>query len=286
MNLQQLRYLVEVADGPSLSAASRRLGISQPVLSRAIRALEHDLGVELVALDGRRLHVRDDAAPVVEAARAALAAVEKVSTVADRLHAREVTIAASPSHQTMLTGRLPELTRAAGTTVRLLTATDTDDMAALLRSGRADLGFGEAPLSPVADLTVRHLGVLELVLAVAAADLGSWPDAIRLGDHSPLRIAMLDVPERMEILEKIVANAGGSLETVFAADDRIVLLKAVETGVAPTVATRSLVEGNPLLGFRPFEPVLDYPIAALVDPDRTSPAAAAVLDALAAVAWS
>ena len=286
MNLQQLRYLVEVANGPSLSAASRRLGISQPVLSRAIRALEHDLGVELVALDGRRLHVRDDAAPVVDAARAALAAVEKVSTVAGRLHAREVTIAASPSHQTMLTGRLPELTRAAGTTVRLLTATDTDDMAALIRSGRADLGFGEAPFAPVADLDVHQLGVLELVLAVAADDLDGWPEVVRPGEHSPLRIAMLDIPERMEVLEKIMANAGGSLETVFAAADRIVLLKAVETGVAPTVATRSLVEGNPLLGFRPFEPVIGYPIAALVDPDRTSPAAAAVLEALAAVDWS
>lgn len=286
MNLQQLRYLVEVADGPSLSAASRRLGISQPVLSRAIRALETDLGVELVTLDGRRLHVRDDAAPVVDAARAALAAIDKVSTVAERLHAPEVTIAASPSHQTMLAARLPELTRAAGTTVRLLTATDTEDMATLLRSGRADLGFGEAPTVPVPDLDVRTLGVLELVLTVAAADLGSLPERIRLGDHLPLRVAMLDIPERMDVLEKIVADAGGSLETVFSAGDRIVLLKAVEAGVAPTIATRSLVEGNPLLAFRPFDPVIGYPVAALVDPARTSAAAGAVLDALAAVTWS
>src|SRR5689334_14698260 len=209
MKLQQLRYLVAVADGPSLSAAARRLGISQPVLSRAVRTLERSLGTELVVLDGRRLHVRPEAEPVVAAARDALAAVDRVTPVASRLHAPEVTIAASPSHQTMLAPLLPGLARRAGRTVRLLTADDTEDMARLIRSGRADLGFGEAA-SHVTDLEVRPLGVLELVHVVAAG--AEQPDVIDLAERSPLRVALLDNPERMDILEKLLADAGGSIE--------------------------------------------------------------------------
>jgi DNA-binding transcriptional LysR family regulator len=282
MNLQQLRYLAEVADGPSLSAAARRLGISQPVLSRAIRALERDLGADLVVLDGRRLRVLPESAPVVEAAREAIAAFDRVGTVAARLHAREVTVAASPSHQTLLAPLLPELVRRAGRTVRLLSADDTEDMARLIRAGRADLGFGEA-VSHLPDLEVRPLGMLELVyVAAAGTDL---PDVVDLGEQSPLQVALLDNPERMEILDKLLADAGGSVERVFEAGDRIVLLKAVESGLAPTVATRALIEHNPLLDHRPFRPAIGYPVVAVLDPARLPPGAAEVLETLADVDW-
>ena len=40
MNIQQLRYLVALGDAPSLSAAARAAGVSQPVVSRALRSLE------------------------------------------------------------------------------------------------------------------------------------------------------------------------------------------------------------------------------------------------------
>jgi len=282
MNLQQLRYLVEVADGPSLSAAARRLGISQPVLSRAVRTLERELRADLFALDGRRLHVRADAEPVVTAAREALAAVEKVGVVAARLHAQEVTIAATPSHQMMLTSQLPALSAAAGSTVRLLTASGTEDMAGLLRAGRADVGFGEAPQGPIPDLEVRILGVMELVLAGASGTLDDLPDPVDLGTAGPIAIATLDNPERVGLLEKIVVNAGGAVDVVFESADRMVLMKAVEAGVAPTIGPRVLVEGNPLLDLRTFTPSIGYPVAALVDPSRTRPAIDAVLATLRA----
>jgi len=283
MNLQQLRYLVEVADGPSLSAAARRMGISQPVLSRAIRTLEHDLDVDLVVLDGRRLVIRTDAEPIAAAARDALAAVDRVVTVADRLHVREVTIAASPSHQSMLAPMLPQLARAAGCTVRLLSAVDTDDMARLIRAGRAELGVGESVGEDVDGLDVRPLGVLELVfVAAAGTDL---PELVDLGEHSPLQVALLDNPERMLILEKTIADAGGSIESVFEAGDRSVLLAAVEAGVAPTVAPRTLVERNPLLEHRPFRPAIGYPVVALVDPAHASAAVDGVLAVLAEADW-
>ena len=53
MNIQYLRYAVEVARTGSISQAAENLFISQPSLSRAIRELETSLGVRLFLRTGR-----------------------------------------------------------------------------------------------------------------------------------------------------------------------------------------------------------------------------------------
>ena len=56
MNLQQLRYLQEVAgNGLSISRAAAALNTSQPGVSQQIIALERELGVPIFVRDGRRL---------------------------------------------------------------------------------------------------------------------------------------------------------------------------------------------------------------------------------------
>ncbi|MBQ9979833.1 MAG: LysR family transcriptional regulator [Oscillospiraceae bacterium] len=47
MNLQQLRFVMEVARHQSISKAAESLYVSQPFLSKAIRELESDLGIEI-----------------------------------------------------------------------------------------------------------------------------------------------------------------------------------------------------------------------------------------------
>lgn len=57
MRLEQLEYFIEVANTRSISIAAESLFVSQPAVSRAIKSLEEELGVELFyrTVDGVRL---------------------------------------------------------------------------------------------------------------------------------------------------------------------------------------------------------------------------------------
>jgi DNA-binding transcriptional LysR family regulator len=57
MELRQLRYFQSVAEELSFSKASQKLHIAQPALSRVVKDLEHELGVELLARNNRSVRL-------------------------------------------------------------------------------------------------------------------------------------------------------------------------------------------------------------------------------------
>lgn len=59
MTLTQLRAFAAVASAGSVGAAARRLHVTQPAVSAAVRALEADLGVALTEPDGRSVRLTD-----------------------------------------------------------------------------------------------------------------------------------------------------------------------------------------------------------------------------------
>jgi DNA-binding transcriptional LysR family regulator len=52
MNLRQLQYFVEVSDLESVTKAADRLRVAQPALTRHMRKLERELGVQCLRAAG------------------------------------------------------------------------------------------------------------------------------------------------------------------------------------------------------------------------------------------
>ena len=47
MTLQQLRYIIEIAQSGSISLAAQRLFITQPSLSKSVADLEKEMGITI-----------------------------------------------------------------------------------------------------------------------------------------------------------------------------------------------------------------------------------------------
>lgn len=107
MQLHQLRYIVSVADEQSFTKAAARLLVAQPSVSAAVRALERELGVELLHRSGGRVTPSAAGEAFLPWARQVLADCEAgVAAVGELLGLQRgrLSIGATPS---ITTGLLP-----------------------------------------------------------------------------------------------------------------------------------------------------------------------------------
>ncbi len=86
MELRHLRYFVAVAEAESLTvAAKRKLHTSQPSLSRQIRDLEEEIGVELLTRRARGIELTPAGRVFLDHARSVLSQVEAAGETARRI---------------------------------------------------------------------------------------------------------------------------------------------------------------------------------------------------------
>ena len=88
MNFHQLQYAVAIAHhGLSVTQAASALGTSQPAISRALKALESELGFDLFVREGRAFsRITPQGARVLEYATRALAEIDSLKAIAADLN--------------------------------------------------------------------------------------------------------------------------------------------------------------------------------------------------------
>jgi LysR family hca operon transcriptional activator len=146
MELRHLRYFVAVVEEGSLTtAAERRLHTSQPSLSRQIRDLEHEVGVELLSRSAHGVELTAAGKAFLDHARLALMQADAAAEAARR--------AAQPARKTFAIGFqtghemnwLPpamHVLRDELKNIQLTVSSDySPDLAAALARGRLDLAF-------------------------------------------------------------------------------------------------------------------------------------------------
>ncbi len=114
MTLQQLRYLLGITDaGLNITAAAERLHTSQPGISKQLKLLEQELGVQLFTRKGKSLAAITPAGrDVINRARKIMREVENIKSLASDLSGeQEGTLAIATTH-TQARYVLPEVVRA------------------------------------------------------------------------------------------------------------------------------------------------------------------------------
>jgi len=170
MDLRRLRQFVAVAEECSFRRAAKRLNVSQPPLSVAVKRLEADIGVTLV--DRTRHHVRLTVAgeAFLREAHRVLAHAELSVEVARRAAAGKLGTLRLSFVPSAALSVVPKLLRAFHVDhpdVKLMLSGETtsQQLAALLGE-TTDIGIVVPPLHDAKDLRVESLCQQELMLAV------------------------------------------------------------------------------------------------------------------------
>jgi DNA-binding transcriptional LysR family regulator len=245
MDLRQLSYVVAVVDHGGFTRAAAEVHVAQPSLSQAVRVLERELGVELFHRIGRgvvptpaceallgpaRQALRD-----IDSARDAVAAVRGL----ERGHLDLValpTLAVDPTAAMVGTVRR----RHPGVVVRLAEPEDADDVIAMVRDGRCEVGLADVT-EPGHDLVLRPLVVQEY-RAVA-------PPGTRLGRRGHVTVAelaslpLVTTPRGTStrvLLERAFADAGVEPQVAVETQQREALLPLVLDGAGTALVPEPL----------------------------------------------
>ncbi len=113
MKLQQLKYLLAIVDnGLNITAAADRLYTSQPGVSKQLKLLEEELGLQLFIRKGKSLGgITDAGEQVIARARLIMLEVENIRSLAsDYYHEEEGTLSIATTH-TQARYVLPDIIR-------------------------------------------------------------------------------------------------------------------------------------------------------------------------------
>nr|WP_210585628.1 LysR family transcriptional regulator [Streptomyces sp. GESEQ-35] len=148
---RDLRYFVTVAEELHFTRAAERLYVSQPALSKQIRALERQLGVELFARDRQGVTLTEAGEALLAPARRVLAAWEEAAAAVEEARAAQrstltVGMSTSPGRGGLLPAIRSRFTAAHPETALRVRQVSWEDPTAGLADGSVDVAFVWLPL--------------------------------------------------------------------------------------------------------------------------------------------
>ena len=296
MDIRQLSYVVAVADHGGFGRAAADLGISQPSLSQGVRALEHELGVDLFVRAARpvRLTAAGEAllAPARQAqrdldtARAAVAAVRGVATGRLDLVALP-TLAADP-----LAGLIGRFRLAHdGVMVRMFEPDDARAVADLVRSGACELGACELPVADDRGLVTHELAEQEYVVVLPPTRRRSPSRPGHPAGTTRATVTIAELASMPQVTTPPGTSTRATLEHAFAragllpsiaveSDHREALIPLALAGAGAALVPETLAAGARRRGAATasVEPPISRRVGVIHRDGSLSPAAAGFLD--------
>lgn len=258
LDLRKLRAFVVVAEELHFGRAAERLFVAQSALSQTIKALEADIGVQLLDRSTRRVDLTPAGVRVLERARELLQAAEDVVAEARRIDAGvEATLRLGFIGSATL-GLMPALARTIGDELPRLRLDFTGDLlshevAARLADGTLDIGV----LRPVELAPGIHTRMLRRESLVAALPTGHPAICARLAladlAGEPFIGHLTGVSAMAEALVDACARAGFAPTIRTEVRETATLVAFVASGLGVALVPRSVAEmGIPGVAYVPL----------------------------------
>jgi DNA-binding transcriptional LysR family regulator len=263
MELRHLRYFVSVAEALSFTKAAERLHTAQPSLSRQIRDLEEELGVQLLNRTKQHVTLTDEGRSFLGDAKRLLAlAAETVESVR-RLHTGEVRVLnigyVSNLFHDLLPRTLASFHQELPTVSVNLFDLSCGDQFRALDEGKLDLGFVGLH-EPIArrGLEFRTVASYKTVVALPKDNPLTSKTTVELKALAPMFfIGMSEgsYPFYREWLTKTCRRAGFTPKVLQDVDLERTMIHAVATGLGVALVPEQLkrLEHENVV-FRPLNP--------------------------------
>jgi LysR family cys regulon transcriptional activator len=249
MKLHQLRYLCEIAkQGLSFSGAADALHTSQPGISKQIRLLEEELGVDLFIRNGNRiLEMTEPARRIVTIASLVLRELDDIKAVASEFregNTGRLNLAATFTFARYI---LPDalrrfVSRHPGVEVNLLQGSPAE-VSRLASSGAADIALTTRPAEDFPDLLFLEYCTLPRVLVAPRGHSLLREKRVTLKSISLHPLITLDIGSHGQLqMRELFARGGLTPNIVFTGVDVDVVKAFVEAGLGVAVLPKVAFE--------------------------------------------
>ena len=255
MEFRHLRYFLAVGEASNFTKAAAQLRVAQPALSRQIRDLEDEIGVELLRRSPRGVRLTPEGRLFLEEVRQLLRrtdeTVNKVRALVRGEHS-ELHLGYRFPTMEIVPPALAEFQKAMPDVKVLLHELSSDELIAGLRNGMLELAIMLQPSERIAGIEFESLRADPYYVALTAAHpfarLKSIP--VEMVAAEPLiGLSRRDFPEYYRNLNRIFAPTGVKPHIALECDGRNSLI--IEVEARHGIALCPVASGNRLL-YRPL----------------------------------
>lgn len=236
--MQQLTYLVSLAEHGHFGRAARACHVTQPGLSNQLRELERRLGCTLVERSPRSVSLTDAGAAIADRARRILRDVDDMGDVASSAAAGlvgQLRLGVIPTIAPYVLPRMIPCVLEAHPAVELvLTEERTVKLVARLRAGELDVAVMALPV-PGDDLAHANLANDPFLLAVGSGHPLASSSEVTPAQLSELSVLLLDEGHCLRDQALAVCSAAGTASTSVAATSLSTLVQMVAAGQGVTL---------------------------------------------------
>jgi DNA-binding transcriptional LysR family regulator len=245
LSYRRIAYWLAVVEEGSFTRAALRMHVSQPSLSQQVRALEKEVGGELLERLPRSVRLTPAGKAFLPHAQIAVRAAERAQQAARSALELETGELEISTVRSIAAGILPELVQAwrqrhPGTFVRLHEFTHRSLAEDSVRGGVGDLGIGPPPIDW--NGSVRRLGWEEFLVVLAPEDPRASQREIRLVELKDRDWVMFEPGNGLhDLIVSACASAGFTPRHAVLTSQVETAARLAAAGAGPTLVPENVI---------------------------------------------